>query len=111
MHPKDFSGEKTVVTDKQDLPDYCLTMLINEQLCSQAQKWWGTLNSFLGPFKVIIAFMLQTVVAQSHTVSFKLLQNIDVNSSKRTPIHFDVFLEGTQPTWRLQEVNKFHQRL
>lgn len=36
MHPKDFGGGKTVVNDKEDLPDCCLTMLHNEHLCSQA---------------------------------------------------------------------------
>lgn len=81
-----------MVTNKQDLPACCMAMLFNAHLCLEAGR---NMESFSWFCQGHWSHYAQTVAAQSHTVSLELLQSIDANSSKLTPTHFDLFLQGT----------------
>lgn len=81
-----------MVTNKQDLPACRMAMLFNAHLCLEAGR---NMKSFSWFCQGHWSHYAQTVVAQSHAVSLELLQSSDANSSKLTPIHFDLFLQGT----------------
>lgn len=79
-----------MVTNKQDLPACCMAMLFNAHLCLEAGR---NMASCSWCCQGHWSHSAQAGVAQSHTVSLKLLQSMDANSSERTPIHFDLFLQ------------------